>query len=58
MANSTLAGIMGRMSADTGQEVTGEMAMNSQLDLMPKELSWDMKLPVPPPAEPGKTLLI
>jgi predicted dehydrogenase len=58
MANSTLAGIMGRMSAYTGKEVTWEMALNSKLDLTPKNLSWDMKLPVPAPAEPGKTPLI
>jgi predicted dehydrogenase len=55
MANSTLAGIMGRMSAYTGKEVTWEMALNSKLDTMPKNLAWDMKLDVPPPAEPGKT---
>ncbi|MBI3881957.1 MAG: Gfo/Idh/MocA family oxidoreductase [Verrucomicrobia bacterium] len=55
MANSTLAGIMGRMSAYTGKEVTWEMALNSQLDTMPKNLAWDMKLDVPPFSEPGKT---
>lgn len=58
MANSTLAGIMGRMSAYTGKEVTWEMALNSKLDTMPKNLSWDMKLDVPPFSEPGKTALI
>ena len=58
MANSTLAGIMGRMSAYTGKEVTWEMALNSKLDTMPKNLAWDMKLDVPPPSEPGKTPLV
>lgn len=58
MANSTLMGIMGRMSAYTGKEVTWEHALNSKLDTFPKNLAWDMKLDVPPPAEPGKTPLI
>jgi predicted dehydrogenase len=55
VAESTLTAIMGRMSAYTGQEVTWEMALNSKEDLMPAELAWDMKLPEPPVALPGKT---
>lgn len=58
MAQSTLMGIMGRMSAYTGKEVTWEAAMNSKLDTMPKDLKWDMKLPVGPVPEPGVTPLI
>ncbi len=58
MANSTLMGVMGRMSAYTGKEVTWEQALNSKLDTFPKGMAWDMKLEVPPPAEPGKTQLI
>lgn len=58
MANSTLMGIMCRMSAYTGKEVTWEHALNSKLDTFPKDMAWDMKLEVPPPAEPGKTQLI
>ena len=58
MAQSTLMGIMGRMSAYTGKEVTWEMALNSKLDTMPKDLAWDMKLPVGPVPEPGVTPLI
>ena len=46
MAQSTLMGIMGRMSAYSGKEVTWEKALASQLETMPKNLSWDMKLPV------------
>ena len=37
LAESTLSGIMGRMSAYTGKEVTWDMAMNSKLDLWPKQ---------------------
>ena len=35
MAHSTLMGIMGRMAAYTGQEITWEQAMNSQEKLVP-----------------------
>ena len=49
---------MGRLAAYTGQEVTWEAALNSKEDTFPKSLSWDMSLPVPPVAVPGKTPLI
>jgi len=58
MVKSTLMGIMGRMSAYTGKEVTWDAALKSKLDTMPKNLSWDMKLDVPPPAVAGKTKLV
>jgi hypothetical protein len=34
------------------------MALNSKEDTFPKNLTWDMKLPVPPVAVPGKTEFI
>ena len=49
---------MGRMSAYTGQKVTWEQALNSKQSLMPEDLAWDMKLPQPPVAMPGKTPLV
>lgn len=58
VAESTLTAIMGRMSAYTGKAVTWEKALNSQLDTMPPQLSWNMSLSVPPVAEPGKTPLV
>jgi predicted dehydrogenase len=58
MWKSCLTAIMGRMSAYTGREITWEMALNSKEDLFPKNLSWDMKLNVPPIAEPGKTKFV
>lgn len=58
VAESTLTAIMGRMSAYTGKEVTWDFAMNSKLNLMPENLSWDMVLPEAPVAVPGKTPLI
>jgi predicted dehydrogenase len=58
VAESTLTAIMGRMSAYTGKEVSWEQALGSQEDLMPKDLTLDMSLPVAPVAIPGKTKLI
>ncbi len=58
VAESTLTAIMGRMSAYTGKEVTWDQALNSQEDLMPKDLTLDMSLPVAPVAVPGSTKLV
>ena len=58
MAKSTLMGIMGRMSAYTGQRLTWEEALASKLDTMPKNLDWDMKLPVGEIPAPGVTPFI
>jgi myo-inositol 2-dehydrogenase/D-chiro-inositol 1-dehydrogenase len=44
-AESTLTAILGRMATYSGQEVTWEQALNSDLDTMPKNLAWN--------AEPG-----
>jgi predicted dehydrogenase len=58
MCTSTLMAIMGRMAAYTGQEITWEQAMNSQEDLFPKDMDWNMKLPIAPMAVPGKTKFV
>ena len=58
MTTSTLMGIMGRMAAYTGQEVTWEQALNSQESLVPENLTWDSSLEVRPMALPGVTKLI
>lgn len=58
MAHSTLMGLMGRMAAYTGQEITWEQALNSQERLVPENLTWDMPLPISPIAIPGKTKFI
>jgi len=58
MAQSTLMGLMGRMAAYTGQEVTWEQAMNSQEKLVPDHLDWKMKLEVAPLAMPGVTRFV
>ncbi len=58
VAESTLTAIMGRMSAYTGQPLTWDRVMNSKEDLMPQKLDWDMVLPEPPVAVPGKTKFV
>jgi predicted dehydrogenase len=59
VAESTLAGIMGRISAYTGREISWDWAMNaSKLDLLPAKLDFSGELPAEPVALPGKTQLI
>jgi predicted dehydrogenase len=55
MSQSTLMGMMGRMAAYTGQEITWEQAMNSTEKLVPDNLDWKMKLDPAPMAMPGVT---
>jgi myo-inositol 2-dehydrogenase / D-chiro-inositol 1-dehydrogenase len=61
-AKSTMTAIMGRMATYSGQIVTWDEALNSQVDLMPVSLAWDATpklVPGPdgyyPVAVPGKT---
>ena len=58
MAHSTLMGLMGRMAAYTGQEITWEQASNSEEKLVPDQLDWKMKLEIAPMAMPGVTKLV
>jgi predicted dehydrogenase len=58
MAHSTLTAIMGRMAAYTGREITWQEALESQEQLVPTELDWNMKLPIAPMAMPGRTKLV
>jgi predicted dehydrogenase len=59
VAESTLTGIMGRMSTYTGREISWDWVMNaSKLDLMPAKLDFAGELPAEPVALPGKTQLI
>jgi hypothetical protein len=57
MTQSTLMGIMGRMAAYTGTEVTWEQALHSQDKLVPDHIDWKMKLEIAPMAMPGMTKL-
>ena len=53
-AESTLTAIMGRMSGYTGQEVTWEQAMSSDLSIVPAALSFEKEYPLGPIPVPGK----
>lgn len=57
MAQSTLAGLMGRMAAYTGSVITWEQLLASGEDIFPKELDWNGRLAVAPMARPGASPL-
>jgi predicted dehydrogenase len=58
MCQSTLAAIMGRMAAYTGQEVSWEHMLKSQENIFPQALDWKAELAVAPMAVPGRTKLV
>jgi myo-inositol 2-dehydrogenase/D-chiro-inositol 1-dehydrogenase len=55
MVKSTLLGIMGRMAGYTGQQVTWDMALNSQEELVPDVKDWNADVKMPTMARPGVT---
>lgn len=59
IAESTLTAIMGRLATYTGQEVTWERALNSELTLTPPAGEYEFgPCAVPPVPMPGKTPLV
>lgn len=58
VAESTMTCIMARESAYTGEEITWERIMKSQLDLQPKAFGYDNRMDVPPLPVPGQYKLI
>jgi predicted dehydrogenase len=54
VAESTMTCIMARESAYSGQALTWDQMMASQLDLMPKQWDYDAKTPVTPLPVPGE----
>lgn len=61
-AKSTLTAVMGRMATYSGQVIDWDKALNSGIDIMPKEYSWTAAPPTVPDANgfypiavPGKT---
>jgi len=59
VAESTMAAIMGRMSAYTGRALKWDWAMNaSKLDLSPPAYDFGVDFPARPVAVPGETQLI
>jgi myo-inositol 2-dehydrogenase / D-chiro-inositol 1-dehydrogenase len=55
LATSTLLAIMGRHAAYSGQQVTWEQALNSEVSLVPKPVEWNAKHEVPGLAQPGRS---
>jgi predicted dehydrogenase len=53
VAESTMTCIMGREAAYSGQKITWDMLMNSQLDLLPKTFDANTTIPVTPLPVPG-----
>lgn len=54
VAESTMTAILGRMAAYSGQEISWDAAMKSEVSLAPEKLAMG-SLSVPPVAVPGKT---
>ncbi len=64
-AKSTLTAIMGRMATYSGKVINWDEAMNSDLVLVPDNMTWDSPAPVQPLADgsyaiptPGKTVVV
>ncbi len=64
-ALSSMSAIFGRMATYSGKELTWESALNSKLDLMPTEYTWDALPKVLPDADgnypfaiPGKSVVL
>jgi predicted dehydrogenase len=53
VAESTMTCLMGREAAYSGQKITWDMMMNSQLDLLPKNFDYKASIPVTPLPVPG-----
>lgn len=53
VAESTMTAIMARESAYSGQAITWDQIMASNLDLMPKSFDYDLPMDVPPLPVPG-----
>ena len=58
VAESTMMAIMGRTAAYTGKAVTWDQMMNSKLDTMPVNLTWETQLPISPVPHPGLTKFV
>jgi predicted dehydrogenase len=58
LATSTLLALMGRHAAYTGQQVTWDQALNSNVSLVPKPIDWSAKHDVGGLAQPGQSKVI
>ena len=55
LATSTLLALMGRQAAYSGQQVTWEQSLNSEVSLVPKPIDWKGKHEIPGLPVPGRT---
>ena len=53
VAESSFTAILGREAAYTGRRFAWDDLLNSDLDLLPKELTFEAKIPAPPVPIPG-----
>ncbi len=58
LASSTLLAILGRDAAYSGQQLTWEQALNSEVSLVPKPVDWNAKHEVPGLAQPGRSKVV
>ena len=58
LATSTLLAIMGRHAAYSGQQITWDQALNSDVSLVPKPVDWTAKHEVPGLAQPGRSKVV
>jgi myo-inositol 2-dehydrogenase / D-chiro-inositol 1-dehydrogenase len=58
LATSTLLALMGRHAAYSGQQVTWDQALNSQVSLVPKPVVWNGQHEVPGLAIPGRSQVV
>jgi myo-inositol 2-dehydrogenase / D-chiro-inositol 1-dehydrogenase len=58
LATSTLLALMGRHAAYSGQQVTWDQALNSQVSLVPKPVVWNAQHEVPGLAIPGRSQVV
>lgn len=60
MANSSMLAVLGRMVGYSGQEITWEEAIQSEIQLGPnlEDYHWDLKWPVSEVPVPGKTKVL
>ncbi|WP_236980396.1 hypothetical protein [Membranihabitans maritimus] len=60
MANSTMLGILGRMVAYSGKEITWEEAMNSDVNIGPRynQYNWNLKWAASEVPIPGVTKVL
>jgi predicted dehydrogenase len=58
LATSTLLALMGRDAAYSGQQLTWDQVLNSEVCLVPKPIDWKGKHEVPGLAIPGRTKVV